>query len=67
MRSRRKIKNEEVIILEEKFIVKSYFCEADDIQKSMNEHYKNGYYPKEIKMNPFQDRVEGFIVYELKD
>ncbi|MFD1736274.1 hypothetical protein ACFSCX_06805 [Bacillus salitolerans] len=53
--------------MKEKFIVKSYWCKADKLQESMNEHYKNGYYPKEIKMNPYQDEVEGFIIYELKD
>ena len=49
----------------EKFIVESYFSYANEVQEVMNEHYKNGYYPKEIQLEPYQDEVIGFVIYEL--
>ena len=49
----------------EKFRVEPYFCESTLLEQSMNEYYSHGYYPKEIKLQPYQDKVEGFIIYEL--
>ncbi|WP_226035684.1 hypothetical protein [Aquibacillus saliphilus] len=49
-----------------KFIVENYFCNPEKLEEKMNEHFKNQYYPKEIKLNPYQDKIEGFIIYELK-
>ena len=51
--------------MENKFIVESYFCNSETLTKKMNERYADGYYPKEIKVIPYQDKVEGFIIYEL--
>lgn len=51
--------------MKDKFIVDNYFCKPNELQESMNEHSRNGYRPKEIKVTPYQDRVEGFIIYEL--
>jgi hypothetical protein len=56
-----------VIVLKDKFIVERYFCKSDKLQESMNKHFNDGYYPKEIKVSPYQDEVEGFIIYELKE
>lgn len=56
-----------MVILKDKFIVENYFCSTSKLQENMNKHFKNGYYPKEIKVNPYQDVVEGFIIYELKE
>lgn len=56
-----------MIVLKDKFIVERYFCMSDKLQESMNAHFNNGYYPKEIKLVPYQDMVEGFIIYELKE
>jgi hypothetical protein len=53
--------------LNEKFVVKNYWGKADEIQESMNEHYRNGYFPREIKLEPYQDEVHGFIIFELKE
>lgn len=53
--------------MKDKFIVESYFCNSEKLQESMNERFKDGYYPKEIKVNPYQNMVEGFIIFELKD
>ena len=52
--------------LKEKFIVESYFCEPDVLQGKMNKYFNDGYYPKEIKLKPYQSVVEGFIIYELQ-
>ena len=51
--------------MENKFIVESYFCNSETLTKKMNERYAGGYYPKEIKVSPYQGKVEGFIIYEL--
>lgn len=51
--------------MREKFIIDTYFCRADELQVSINERFKEGYYPKEIQLTPYQGRVEGFIIYEL--
>ena len=53
--------------MKDNFIVDSYFCKTDKLQESMNKRFKDGYCPKEIKVSPYQDRVEGFIIYELKE
>ncbi len=53
--------------MKDRFIVDSYFCKADKLQESMNKRFEEGYYPKEIKLNPYQDQVEGFIIYELQE
>ena len=58
---------ERVVVLKDKFVVESYFCKSEKLQESMNERFKDGYYPKEIKVSPYQDKVEGFIIYELKE
>lgn len=50
-----------------KFIVKSYFCKSDALTIEMNNMFENGYYPKDIKLSPYQDMVEGFIIYELEE
>lgn len=52
-------------MMKSKFRVEPYFCESIILDQSMNDFYKRGYYPKEIKLQPYQDKVEGFIIYEL--
>ena len=52
--------------MKDKFIVENYLCSSEKVTEKMNEHYKNGYYPKEIKLGIYQNHVEGLIVYELK-
>jgi len=49
----------------EKFIVESYFHHDNEVQEIMNKHYENGYYPKEIQLEPYQNEVIGFVIYEL--
>ncbi|WP_374724112.1 hypothetical protein [Calidifontibacillus erzurumensis] len=53
--------------MKEKFIVDRYFCNTSELQKSMNKRFEEGYYPKEIKLDPYQDKVEGFVIYELQE
>jgi hypothetical protein len=53
--------------LKDKFVVDSYFGKANKLQESMNKRFSEGYYPKEIKLSPYQDMVEGFIIYELRE
>lgn len=53
--------------MKEKFIVERYFCKSDGLQESMNIHFKCGYHPKEIKLSYYQNIIEGFIIYELKE
>ena len=52
--------------METKFKVVPYFCNTTALERSMNQLHEQGYYPKEIKLNPYRDSVEGFIIYELK-
>lgn len=52
--------------METKFKVVPYFCNTTALERSMNQLCEEGYYPKEIKLNPYRDSVEGFIIYELK-
>lgn len=51
--------------MDKKFKVEHYFCEKQKLEESLNEFYKAGYYPKEIKVEPYQNKVEGIIIYEL--
>ncbi|WP_168156670.1 hypothetical protein [Oceanobacillus sp. E9] len=52
----------------EKFIVQRYdMWTPEDMQKDMNEKYENDYYPKEIKLGDYQDRVDSTIIYELEE
>lgn len=51
--------------MKEKFKVQHYSCRAEELQESMNKHLEDGYYPKEIQLEPYQDLVIGFIIYEL--
>lgn len=51
--------------MDKKFKVERYFCERQKLEESLNEFYKAGYYPKEIKIEPYQNKVEGIIIYEL--
>lgn len=53
--------------MKDKFIVENYFGKTENLQERMNELFAKGYYPKEIKVEPYQGLVEGFIIYELKE
>ncbi len=53
--------------MKEKFIVQHYFCNSETLTKEMNRMYEKNYYPKEILLKPYQDRIEGFVIYELKE
>lgn len=50
-----------------KFKVESYFCNDKTLENRMNELNEKGYYPKQIRVEPYQNSVEGFIIYELAD
>ncbi|WHY82987.1 hypothetical protein QNH23_06325 [Siminovitchia fortis] len=53
--------------MKQKFKVESYFCDARTLENKMNEQYEKGYYPKQIKVEHYQNSVEGFIIYELEE
>lgn len=53
--------------MKERFLVEHYFCEAEELQVSMNKRFEDGYYPKEIKLEPYQNQAIGFIIYELSN
>jgi hypothetical protein len=53
--------------MRDKFIVENYSCDPNRLQVDMNRHFEKCYYPKEIKLEPYQDQVMGFIIYELKE
>lgn len=49
----------------QKFIVKRYvITSAQDMENDMNDLYNKGYYPKEIKLDNYQDKVDATIIYE---
>lgn len=50
----------------DRFIVEHYFCNSKTLSQRMNQLFEKGYYPKEIKLEPYQNKIEGFIIYELK-
>jgi len=50
-----------------KFVVERYFCEPEQMEKRMNDHYEKGYYPKEIKLADYQDKVDATVIYELEE
>lgn len=53
--------------MKDKFIVKRYdMTLAEDLQKDMNKLYEKGYYPKEIKLDDYQNYVNATIIYELE-
>lgn len=68
MNSTNQLRNKErVSLLKDRFIVDDYFCRAEDLQTSMNKRFEDGYYPKEIQLEAYQDKTIGFIIYELQD
>lgn len=48
-----------------KFIVRRYDMVSNEVvETDMNELYKNGYYPKEIKLSHYQNFVDATIIFE---
>lgn len=52
--------------MREKFIVQHYFCDSETLTNEMNRMYEKNYYPKEIKLEPYQNKIMGFIIFELE-
>ncbi|MDW0113801.1 hypothetical protein QT711_11440 [Sporosarcina saromensis] len=52
--------------MKQNFIVRTYICEPGDMQDDMNSLAKQGYRPKEIKLDKYQNYVDAVIVYELE-
>ena len=36
------------------------------MEESMNDYFNKGYYPKEIKLDNYQDKVDATIIFELE-
>ncbi|MFD1205813.1 hypothetical protein ACFQ38_12000 [Sporosarcina contaminans] len=52
--------------MKEKFIVRIYMTPPNNMQDDMNGLAEQGYRPKEIKVEKYQNFVEGVIIYELE-
>lgn len=48
-----------------KFIVRRYMGSPAEMQEDMNALYEEGYYPRKIKLDDYQNHVDGTIIYEL--
>lgn len=63
---KQKIKKWTVKIMK-KFIVKRYDMSLPgEMTKDMNEKYEEGYYPKEIKLDDYQNYVDATVIYEFR-
>lgn len=51
--------------MKEKFIIRTYLHDPSAVQDDMNGLVEQGYSPKEIKVEKYQNFVEGVIIYEL--
>ncbi|MFD1206671.1 hypothetical protein ACFQ38_16360 [Sporosarcina contaminans] len=49
-----------------KFLIRRYNCKPEEMEVDMNDLYNEGYYPKEIKLDDYQDMVDATVIYELE-
>ncbi len=51
----------------DRFIIKRYVLVwAEDMQEDMNNLYEEGYYPKEINLSDYQNKVDATVIYESR-